>query len=104
MNASVRKLILDLAVEDAIGLWEIAWRSRESHPGPTRDELVGVTLEMVREGLVEVVSSSDERHALSDADAAAEVRDDVNWAEPQSGADHVRIVATAKGERAYYSR
>jgi hypothetical protein len=104
VNQSLRGLILDLAVEDAVGLWEIGWRAKRVQPPPTLFELIDVTLGMIHEGLLEVVSSSSEREPIAAVQAEAEVKNELNWTEPRSAERHVRVVATAKGESAYFER
>jgi len=102
--SEAQRLILDLAVEDAIGLWEIVWRSAQLKPAPTRHELVETTLAMVEEGLLRVLSVTEEECPLDNAQAASEIQKAANWSVPDVGEHHVRVVATESGERLYYGR
>ena len=106
MNAEI--WILELAVDDYIGLWEILWRARALDESAADEELFSRALSGV-DALLEnellIVSEgtvfSGEQRELSQREGLSAVRDWKHWTPPERGANHLRVAATEKGRRAY---
>jgi hypothetical protein len=108
---SSKHAILDLAVEDFIGLWEVVAAMRDLFPGKNESELRGIAFSVVRQlledGLItfyrgrefggeEVILQPEEAHHVLSKDSNWE------WNAPTLP-EHIRLIATDKGDEAYYS-
>jgi hypothetical protein len=107
---NLQRTILDLAVEDYTGLWELVWRVRTVSPSRSEDEArseaMRTTRQLIEEGLLDLysgISFTGEQERLDSSDARAVLDNVENWAAAESGAPHYRIAATIAGEAAYRS-
>jgi hypothetical protein len=103
--------ILELAVEDVYGLWEILWGLQSEFPNGAQSELrreaESALRELLRKGWVCVLrrnSTTDEAIQLQPAEASAALADQSNWDEPGIDSAQIVVGATAEGERAYYCK
>jgi hypothetical protein len=101
--------ILEWAVEDAYGLWEILWGLQGKFPNRTKTELRQVAesevRELLRKGWISVSRRSgatDEDTPLQRDEAEAALGEEKNWDEPATAAIQVVVGATATGEHIYY--
>jgi hypothetical protein len=110
MSLSVfERRILDLAVEDSYALAEIVLRVRDAYPDhPHRDvkEETRATIHaLFRKGLIEVTKlekPEGPEPALKGAAALVALDDDFNWIEMKHWRPHIRIVASSRGQAAFY--
>jgi hypothetical protein len=100
--------ILERAVEDYTGLWELIGATQAAMPHSTPTELRSAAENELRKllergwiTLYRGVSFDGDQNAVTTAadDSLAEER---NWHPPESRSEHLRIGATSAGERAYY--
>lgn len=111
MITDLTTMVLDLATEDFVGLWEITWRARavEDSGGTVLSDSV-VRSEVMRlsaEGLVALYRGNqfdgDEAEvALHDTQSV--LADPANWLPGENGREHYRLAATPKGEDEYRRR
>jgi hypothetical protein len=105
--SNAERAVLDLATEDAFGLWDLLWYLRAA---------LGLEEAAAREVAAEAVSALRERglvalHAsdaagapgpvLPEGDAAGDVSRPRAWRRPGPGEREVLIVATAEGARVF---
>jgi len=106
---SAEHLVLDLAVDDYTGLWEIVWGIEASHPNA--DMLTAVELAkravrtLLEQGYIELYEGSGfngDEHRVPQSDRHAVLATEAYW-NPPLAADfaHVRVGATQAGEHAY---
>jgi len=109
---SATDAILDLAVDDYTGLWEVVAAMRKIYPERNdldlKDTAVIAIKQLLKEGFIGVYRGnnfSGEETKLKAAEAFAALSDERNWAwgAPKLH-DHIRLAATGEGERAYYGR
>jgi hypothetical protein len=100
--------VLDLAVEDSYGLWEVGWRFRDMYPSLSREDAHAsaqrAAVELLRSGYIECVSSSNSPSPgipLTRDEALAALREGTHWAGPASDGTQFRVHATERGEHAY---
>ena len=111
MNQSDRQReILELAVEDLYGLWEIIWRLRSRFPDSKASELRNIAEATVRElvtrGYVVLYrrSKAPERETLLTVDEADTILSiQTSWDDPIGDSVQILIGATEEGKHAYYS-
>lgn len=103
--------ILDLAVDDYTGLWEIRWRANALMPQASAEETYGAALAGTREliscGFLSAFRGTrfpGDEVALSATEAAAVLEDPHSWDPPIRSGPHVRVAATEAGGRTYFSR
>jgi len=108
MNTYQQK-ILELAVEDVYGLWEILWRLQSEFPNSSTADLrqtaESALRGLLRKGWISVGRRSGgagETAPLRPAETEAALVDRKNWDEPALDARQVVVGATAEGERIYY--
>ena len=105
--AALRRAILDLAVDDYTGLWEVLWLLQ----GIVRDTSEQTTTlgrrlvsEMMKDGSLQLYLgrsfTGDEHQVLGD-DRNRLLESDTYWNEPLAEYPHLRVVATEQGEREY---
>ena len=110
MTAIARRTILELAVEDEYGLWELVWRLKTSDPSYTDENVVklasATVTSLLGDGLVRlyVRKSGESAVPVHDDDALSVLGIPLNWTEPAEGGAAVLIAATPSGEVAYYGR
>jgi len=106
---SAEHLVLDLAVDDYTGLWEIVWGIEASDPNadmPTAVKLArGAVEALLERGYIEVYEGSNfngDEHRVSQSERRAVLATEAYW-NPPLAADfaHVRVGATKAGEHAY---
>ena len=98
---NVAKMILDLAEDDYIGLWEFVWRANTLEaPRPLAAriaEIRPILDRLIKEGMVDVYVGTrfngDERRIPADG-ASMFLDAPSNWVQPVDGRDHARVVAT----------
>ena len=106
---SAEHLVLDLAVDDYTGLWEIVWGIEASRPnadmlaaGELAKRAVHALLE---KGYIEIYEGrkfNGDEHRIPRSDRRAVLATEAYW-NPPLAADfvHVRVSATEAGEHAY---
>lgn len=100
----VRMMVLELAVEDFIGLWEIVWRAQTIDQATgsktPESELRSEVLRLLSAGLVALYDgirfNGDEVELNADM-AHLVLADPSNWLPAESGRRHYRLAATKKG-------
>lgn len=106
---TAERMVLDLAVDDYTGLWEIAWGIEASHPNA--DMLTVVELakravhSLLEKGYIEIYEGrkfNGDEHRILQPDRRAVLATEAYW-NPPLAADfaHVRVSATEAGEHAY---
>lgn len=100
--AQAKQEILDLAVEDRYGLWELAWRLAAAglaNPGEDAVALArAVTLELLNDGLITIADETGRPSlATDDEEARRMVASDAPWRAPDAGVHGTFVVATASG-------
>lgn len=107
-ESSVKRIILDIAVEDSYALSEIVSRVRHARSGLSAKQAKEVARKTVDElldaGLIAVIrlESPEGLESSLDPEAAKQaLADDLTWLELPHWRPHVRIVATAAGSEAY---
>lgn len=105
---NLKRSILDMAVDDFTGLWEIAWRARSLMPEAGEEEIQLTATQQARDlveqdllALFRGVSFTGEEVQLSRDESLTAVSDRGEWAPPEAGAVHLRVAATEAGEKAY---
>lgn len=106
---SAEHLVLDLAMDDYTGLWEIAWGIEASPPKVDMSAAVELAKSAVHalleRGYIEIYEGSKfngDEHRISQSDRRAVLATEAYW-NPPLAADfpHVRVGATEAGEHAY---
>jgi hypothetical protein len=102
---TLREAIMDLAVDDYTGLWELRWRAATLFPDNTEEAERDAREEaerLVAEGLLALydVAAGGEPAPIPTAAALATIRNPDAWAEPTE-AHELRVAATPEGEKAY---
>lgn len=104
----VEHLILDLASEDYVGLWELQWRYRTKQveaPAEEIDrELAAALQRLIKQGLVTLsrgTAFAGEEVTLHSTDALVVASDPRQWNPSANGVEHVRLKTTAEGDRRY---
>ena len=101
-------MILDLAVDDFVGLWELLWRANAVAPtteeATRRKEVEKALTALLERGAVTLYEGS--RFAGEEAEIPRDralrlVEQPVTWDPAGSGERHVRIAATESGEEQY---
>lgn len=109
---SATNAILDLAVDDYTGLWEVAAAMREIYPNRSdfdlRNIAVNAIKQLLRDDYIRIYRGdnfSGEETTLKPAEACAALSDEKYWTwEAAELREHIRLAATGKGEMAYYHR
>jgi hypothetical protein len=104
----LRRALLDLAVDDYTGLWEVLWLCQGKLPDADLQQTLVLARclvkEMLRDGSLQLYLGSsftgDERQVLGD-DRSHLLESDIYWNEPLAEYPHLRVVATEQGEREY---
>lgn len=111
MKPDLKLLVLDLATEDFIGLWEVAWRANsaaEPNGSPAMEErLRSDVTQLLVEGFVGLyvgIRFDGDEVQLDQEQASAVIKDPNNWLPSASGELHYRIAATDQGEAEYRRR
>jgi len=101
-------MVLDLATEDFVGLWELDWRTRtveRSGGSPISDSAVRAEVNrLLAEGQIALykgVRFNGDESATEVEEARSAITDPANWLPPPDGRQHFRLAATAKGEEEY---
>ena len=105
-----RNTVLDLATEDAYGLWEIVGAFKIDFPNLDDEAALNIAREtvhaMIDENLIELYvckpSSEVIEPAVSAERAIAIINDVKNWHVPQPGEKQFRLASTKRGDRAYF--
>lgn len=103
------RLILDLVVDDAFGLWELVWRLRtalEVSAGPPVNVARDAVERLRRSGLVELWVrewTDDEPVPLRESDRDIELAEQGVWAEPGPNEPQILVVATELGRSALWA-
>jgi len=103
------RAILERAVEDYYGLWEVLWRARREHQEGETDAWLTAekaVRRLIADGYVILytgLSFDGDQVSLSDTKASAVLRERDNWKVPQPNQLQYRIGATDSGERQFYS-
>lgn len=105
----LQRSILDRAVEDYTGLWELIDDPETSSPRRSPAEVhagintaVAQLLERGWIALYRGVSFDGDQHVVTKA-ANDILNARRNWSPPEGDEEHFRIAATPQGERAYYA-
>jgi len=103
----VRSLILELAVEDFYGLWELVWRLQTRESGLSRERAVQAARSALaalhEQDLVELYrGTKGDPLPIRAADVPALLAEETSWEEPKEGTGTLLVGATQKGEEAYY--
>jgi hypothetical protein len=109
---SATNAILDLAVDDYTGLWEVVAAMREIYPNHNdldlKDTAVNAIKQLLKDDYIHIYQGdnfSGEETKLKPAKACAALSDEKYWAwEAAELREHIRLAATGKGEKAYYHR
>lgn len=102
--------ILELAVEDLYGLWELVWRAKRRYPETSDSDVRAIVQDSVRrllgEGLISLYrrAAEDNFAAVSPRSAESILTDPRNWDEPRSDPLEFRVGATEQGKRQYHGR
>ena len=102
-------MILDLAVDDFTGLWELVWRADTvfaSVPAPQRLQMLQSEVAALVEGrsldVFEGIRFGGEEQRIDPATAAVLLAEPASWEPPPVGASkHFRIAATPTGRAGY---
>lgn len=104
-------LVLDLATEDFIGPWDIAWRARaveDSSGSPVSDSRLRAEVAQLRvDGFLAVykgVRFDGDESELGLEEARSVIADPANWHPAGTGEQHYRVAATERGEAEYRRR
>jgi len=101
-RTEIRDAVLELASDDYVGLWEIAWRLNTLFPNESpseRQDMAGdVTSELLRDGRLTAF-----RGATFDGDvtpiatdqAVRELETESAWEPPVQGSRHMRVTASS---------
>jgi hypothetical protein len=110
MLSSDEFAILDLAVEDSFGFWEIASVIQQQQPDLSTAGAIDLAKNTVHRllemGFVSVCYQDDvgvEELPVSGDDASAAIADGSNWEWPVGYQRMYRVLATDEGRHAYYS-
>ncbi len=102
------EMILDLADEDYVGLWELLWRGKTVAPDMESGALEGAvqqcTRELIDKGLLQLyrgVTFSGEESPVPHSEVGRVLQDASAWSPPVPSAVHVRVTVTKAGEQAY---
>lgn len=103
------ELILDLATEDFVGLWELEWRARAIQRGAStaieRGALMLEVERLLQDGSLALFRGAhfngDEEQISPVTKARVVVSEAATWEPPATGAVHCRVAATERGERRY---
>lgn len=102
--------ILETAVEDFYGLWEVVWGLHNLLPDSGESGLRSVAEREIREllakGWVSLFrrnGAEGEERPLPPDEVESAVLDQKNWEEPKANSMQILIGATEEGERVYYS-
>ena len=104
---NVRSLILDLAVEDFYGLWELVWRLQTCDPGLSRERAIqaarSALVALHEQDLVELYrGTKGDPLPITAADVPSLLAEEESWNEPREGTGTLLFGATQKGEEVYY--
>ena len=104
----LRATILDLAVDDFTGLWEIVWRGQSLMPEVPDDHVIQEAkkhaLALIESAALAVFRGrkfDGDQVQLSTTEAIAAASEQNNRRAPDHGQTHIRVAATEAGERAY---
>jgi hypothetical protein len=108
MTANITKLILDLATEDFVGLWEVVWRARsvaESTGASIAEaELRTEAIRLIDDGSIHLyhgVHFAGDECEVDRAHATDVIKNPSNWVPPGTAMEHYRITASEHGESQY---
>jgi hypothetical protein len=96
-----RRIILDLASEDYVGLWEFEWRVNTVTPGLDvpiiRQALRAALTSLLEQNSLRFykgVAFTGEEVELKPEDAHRVLSDDRQWEPVANGAEHIRVATT----------
>lgn len=108
MTTNITKLILDLATEDFVGLWEVVWRastvSESTGDSIAEGDLRAETTRLINAGSLHLyhgVHFAGEEREIDRHSAVSVIADESNWVPPEPQAGHYRIAASERGESEY---
>lgn len=112
MTTDLTTVVLDLATEDFMGLWEIVWRARAveesgGSSGFSDSALRSEVTWLAAEGLValyEGIRFNGDESEVTPHETQSVLADPTNWHPAENGRQHYRLAATAKGEEEYRRR
>ena len=102
-----RNVVLDLAVDDYVGLWELIWRVREIAPPGQFSAVaaIGATVSLLLEsGMVQMWvgrSFSGEERLVPLDESRRHLATEEAWRPAQVGESYYRIAATPQGKDEY---
>ena len=106
--SDLRYEILDLASDDYLGLWEVLWAVQQHFPDDTlgiarakAQQLVLDLLEDRQLQLYQGVRFDGDETMILPRDQENLLNVGTYWQEPIGDMQHLRVVATEQGERAY---
>ena len=109
--SDIERRILDLVFEDSYALSEIVSRLGDAYdelPPKEVKKLARATIHALFEvdwiEITKLESPEGTEPTLERSAAETALADDLNWLELKSWRPHIRVVATAAGREAYYSR
>lgn len=99
MTEDFDSMILDLAGDDFTGLWEFVWGAAanvpKADPQALLDQLRSDVELLIRTGKLRLYRGTrftGEQELVADQDAAALLAVPANWAPPEVGRDHLRVL------------
>jgi len=97
--------ILWAAIEDYAGLWEVLWEFGKEIPSIPFFEIQTTVLSLFNQGYIEVFKCKEPYGELTKIDDGCIdiFSDKTNWNPPDQYAVSIRISATERGEKYYYS-
>lgn len=106
--SALRYEILDLASDDYLGLWEVLWTVKQHFP----EDEIGNAMAKARQLVLDLLQDRElqlYQGVRFDGDEAMIGPNDQEellnigtyWQEPIGDIEHLRVVATEQGERAY---
>lgn len=108
MNLS--DMILELANDDYVGLWELVWRGQTVAPdmelGALTAAIQDTARRLVEDGLLQMyegVTFSAEERLVGPSDGQRFLDDASAWAAPSPSTPHVRVTTSEAGEKVYGS-
>lgn len=102
--STLDRMVLDLAVEDRVGAWELIWRLQSSDIDADETLLRRTVSDMIQRGLLRAILLSDRDEVLDDQVPLSTVELDGHWLEPSRGDVQLRFEATTAGEEEYYAQ
>jgi hypothetical protein len=108
----IRDSILEFAVDDYVGLWELVWRARsvsgtESNDKSLRARVLAELKNLLSSGDVALyrgLTFNGDEALFTLQGALDHLDDDGNWLSPAPGVTHLRVGVKPSGERRYFKQ